>query len=309
MLEAKIELFSKILRELESEEGTMSTAELVMDALVEAILALNVKDSKEFCVQFQKLFEVISDTRPKFGILKNNFAVLLDELEKNICPKKLPPKKWKQMIIKRIESVLRNAHAETRKILAFAEKLSVEGKTILIHDHSHTVHDVLTHLKNIGRKFNVVIAEQDHEKTNYNIDRMHAAGISFRVVPAYMLSHIHKQVDMLFFGALTLKDTMDFVMDPGTDSLIAEFNSDGIHSYMFIDTAKFSLWKSQKRDAIFIHEYLKKHVDDITEYVRVKYSHDRVPAKFFKKIITNEGVFSPIQLKRLFDKKFKEASK
>ena len=213
------------------------------------------------------------------------------------------------MIIKRIESVLRNAHAETRKILAFAEKLSVEGKTILIHDHSHTVHDVLTHLKNIGRKFNVVIAEQDHEKTNYNIDRMHAAGISFRVVPAYMLSHIHKQVDMLFFGALTLKDTMDFVMDPGTDSLIAEFNSDGIHSYMFIDTAKFSLWKSQKRDAIFIHEYLKKHVDDITEYVRVKYSHDRVPAKFFKKIITNEGVFSPIQLKRLFDKKFKEASK
>lgn len=308
MSEAKIELLSKTLRELESEEGTTATAELVLSALIDAVLALKIKNSDDFCSQFQKLFEIISDTKPKFGILKNHFANLLEEIESNICPKKLTSRKWKKMVIKKIESILHEADMETKKILKFAEKLKVDGKTILIHDHSHTVHSVLGHLKSIGKKFNVVIAEQDHEKTNYNIDRMNALGISFRVIPAYMLSHVHRQIDMLFFGALTLKDTMDFVMDPGTDGLITEFNSDEIPSYMFIDTAKFSLWKSKKRDAIFIHEYLKKHVDDITEYTRVKYSHDRVPAKFFRKIVTNEGIFSPLQLKRLFDKKFKEAS-
>ena len=74
--------------------------------------------------------------------------------------------------------------------------------------------------------------------------------------------------------------------------------------YMFINTSKFSLWKSKKRGEIFIHRHQRKHHSKPIEYERIKYSHDRVPAKLFSKIITDEGVLNPEQLQELYKKRF-----
>jgi translation initiation factor 2B subunit (eIF-2B alpha/beta/delta family) len=120
-----------------------------------------------------------------------------------------------------------------------------------------------------------------------------------------MLSHIHDQIDMVFFGALTLKDTMNFVMNPGALSIITEFHLEKIPIYMFMGTDKFSLWKSKKRGEIFIHKHKRTHIHKPIEYERIKYSHDRVPAKLFKKIVTNEGVLTPLKLKKVFNEAFK----
>jgi translation initiation factor 2B subunit (eIF-2B alpha/beta/delta family) len=163
---------------------------------------------------------------------------------------------------------------------------------------------VLIHLKNKKNKFNVIIAEQDYEKTHDNIERMYAAGIQFMVVPAYMLSHLHDQIDMVFFGALTLKDTMNFVMNPGALSIISEFHHEKIPVYMFLGTEKFSLWKSKKRGEIFIHKHTRKHLNKPIVYERTKYSHDRVPSDLFKKIVTNEGVFTSKQIEKMFNEKY-----
>jgi len=192
-----------------------------------------------------------------------------------------------------------------RKLIKSSDALDVKGKTILIHDHSHTVQDVLIHYKAQGKKFNVIIAEQDYEKTHDNIERLHKAGIEFTVVPAYMLSHVHDQIDMVFFGALTLKDSMDFVLNPGALSLVTEFHVEKIPVYIFLGIDKFSLWKSKKRSEIFIHRHTRQHADKPIKYERIKYSHDRVPSKYFKKIITNEGVLTPVELKQVFDEKLK----
>ena len=102
---------------------------------------------------------------------------------------------------------------------------------------------------------------------------------------------------------------MHFVMDPGTHSIISEFHVENIPAYMFIDTSKFSLWESKERGEIFIHKHLRQHHSKPIEYERIKYSHDRVPVKLFKKIITDEGVLNPGQLKELFDERYKASTK
>lgn len=308
-MQEKIDLFSKILRKLEAEIGTRDVAELTLRALIKSIEGFKAQDASDFCTQFCRLKDVISQTEPKFGVLNYYFASLTLEFQKVIGCENFDESKWKHIALKKVEKILKEARKHGTDIMHYAESIDVEGKTILIHDHSHTVQDALIHLKRKGRHFKVVIAEQDFEKSHGNIEAMHNAKIPFQVVPSYMLSHIHDQIDMLFFGALTLKDTMDLVMDPGTHGIISEFNIAAVPCYMFIDTTKFSLWKSKKRGEIFMRKHYHQHHSKPIEYEKIKYSHDRVPVTLFKKFITNEGCFDQKGIKGLYLKKYKEYEK
>jgi translation initiation factor eIF-2B subunit alpha len=302
-IQIKVDLFSKLFRELEAEIGTRDLARLVIAALDSSVKNLRIKNVGDFCKQFDCLVEILSNTEPKFGVLNFHFASMQQHFKESLCHADCSEKKWKRYASREIVKIEKNAKRHKKELLNNAGKLDVEGKTILIHDHSHTVQDVLSHYKKMGKNFKVIIAEQNFEKTYSNIERMFEEDIPFRVVPSYMLSHMHSEIDMLFFGGLTLKDTMNFVMDPGTHSVISEFNLEHTPIYMFIDTSKFSLWKSKKRGEIFIHSHKRKHHSKDIEFNRVKYSHDRVPLSLFKKVITNEGVFSNGELKKLFEKR------
>lgn len=299
----KIGVFSQLFRDLEAEVGTRDMAMLLFDALVDAIQAFSAKNSHEFCEQFIQLTEIVRGTEPKFGIVNYNFSKLSKEFGQCVDNSKFSEKKWKREAIKRVTSIFKEASQQKGLLLKYAEKIDVEGKTILIHDHSHTVQDVLKHFKSIGKHFKVIIAEQDYEKTHGNIERLHAAGIPFQVIPSYMLSHIHSKIDMAFFGAVTLKDTMHFVMDPGTHSIVSEFHVEKVPIYMFIETTKFSYWRSKVRGEVFIRHDIRKHHSMQIEYERVKYSHDRVPLNLFTSVVTNKGMFSPTKLKEFFIKK------
>ncbi len=298
--------FSKLFRKLEAEIGTKDMALLVFDALVDSIQVFKAKTAHDFCSQFHELCDSVGNTEPKFGILNSNFAALNKKFEQTICDKNYSEKRWKNLAIAEVKKIVDARRDSKKLILENSEKINLEGKTILIHDHSHTVHDVLAHNKYLGRNFNVVIAEQNFDKTHDNIERMYGLGIPFKVVPAYMLSHVTDRISMAFFGAVTLKDTMTFVMDPGTHGVISELHIDRIPIYMFIDANKFSLWKSKRRGEIFIHEHKRMHHEKSIEYDRIKYSHDRVPAKLFTQIITNEGTYTPSELKKSFVKKMAE---
>lgn len=302
----KLDLLSQLLREMEADIGTRDVANLVFEALIESIRSLKPSEIGSFCTQFSKMSELICHTEPKFGILNYYFVKLFNELEGSLCSKNGNSKKIKHIAIRKVKEVLKFLRMQERALKKNSEVLDVEGKTILIHDHSHTVQDALVHYHAMRRYFRVIIVEQDYDKTHSNIERMHASKIPFQVIPAYMISHVIDNVDMLFFGALTLKDTMDFVMSPGTHGVISEFHAEEVPIYMFLNTAKFSLWKSKKRGGIFIHKHTREHHSKPIKYERIKYSHDRVQAKMFKKIVTNEGVFTPQQIGGLFKKKFKK---
>lgn len=306
-MKAKIALFSKLLRELEAEIGMNDVDVLVLKKLIISIEAFKAKDIADFFNQYQELQSILYNTEPKYGILRYQ----LGELNKKIIEivnkkKKSDVKKCKKKIINIIKKLITESKKQQRLILQNAEKINVEGKTILIHDQSHTVQNVLKHYKKMRKKFGVIIAEQEYEKTHSNIEFLHKHKIPFRVVPAYMLSHLHDEVDMVFFGGLTLKDTMVFVMSTGTHGIVTEFNLAKVPIYMFINTLKFSLWESQERIGVFMQHHKRKHAIKDIEYNRIKYSHDRVPTEFFKKVITNEGVMTPNQIEKLFTKRYFE---
>ncbi|MCF7906271.1 translation initiation factor eIF-2B [Candidatus Gracilibacteria bacterium] len=301
-MQKKIDLLSQLLLELEADVGTSETTFLVLRSLQESLRGIKIKTNNELHTQLQELVNVVCSTTPRFGILNHYFQRLLCAFEEKIQKVTHPH----QFLRQEIEKILKQIQGNKKKLLEYSEQIPLDGKTILVHDHSHTVHDVLRHLKSKGKKFEIIIAEQEHEKTEQNIEVLHEAGIPFHVVPAYMLSHIHDRVDMVFFGALTLKNTMEFVMDPGTHGVISEFHMTQTPIYCFVKTSKFSLWESKERGEIFFHRHTRSHGSRPIEYERIKYSHDRVPAKLFSSIVTNEGIFTFPELKKLFQTKLKE---
>ena len=301
-MQDKIDHFSKLLRELEAEIGTRDVAILVYRAFTAALKSFKADSFDDFLKQFKDFYNVLSNTEPKFAILTYHFGKLICAMEdeKFVSAAK---NKWRFHMQKLAKEILKDIKYHGEDLIKFSEKINVEGKTILVHDHSHTVRDVLTHYKKIGKNFKVVVAEQDFDKTHDNIEYLFKAKIPFQVVPSYMLSHIHDRIDMLFFGALTLKDTMTFVMDPGTHGIISEFHVAKIPVHMFMDTDKFSFWKSKKRGEIFIHSHTRAHHTKPIEYERIKYSHDRVPSALFTKIVTDKGVFEAKDLKEVYKEK------
>lgn len=307
------ETLSLLFRDIEHDIGTRELNKLVFEAFLETIENYDIKKIDDFRQVFSEILEAVNETKPKFSIIIDHISTLYQHLRELLRshPEKKSDQEWiKQELRKKADEIVKKDRESRKKLLENAYKnINVEGKRILIFDHSHTVQDVLTYLHNKGQRFKVIIAEQDMEKTEENIAALDKSDIPFEVVPAYMLSHYDEQVDILFFGGVTFKSTYDFVVDTGTLAIISEFHLDNKPIIMFMTTSKFALWEAQKRTEIFSHPHMRKHSKKPIEYQRLKFSHDRAPVDLFTKIVTDEGVFTSQELKKLYDKKFVERKK
>ncbi len=293
--------YSKLLLELETDCGTTDLTTIVFKTLLVSIQNLKVTNLRIFKEELDEIYKKLSHTKPRFGIINYYLNQLRAIWEGDFADKE----ELRDMLVENIKKNLEEIQKNKQDVLNHVEELNTERKTILIYDHSHTIHNILEHLfKEKQQKFKVIIGEQDYQKTHENIEVLHQIGIPFQVVPDYMLCHIHENIDMVFLGATTLKDTMTFVMDPGTYGLVSQFNSFNIPCYLFCCTNKFSLWNSKHQDELSFKKDNRLHPHKSIEYERLKYSHDRVNAEKFTAIVTDEGIFTPQEIKKLFKHKF-----
>jgi translation initiation factor 2B subunit (eIF-2B alpha/beta/delta family) len=303
MMNKKLELLSSLLREFENESGTSDLFMTVLKTLKQSLQEFESKDTNDFHEQFNQLIYLLCNTKPKFGIFRYYLEDLRYEFDQ------LPhDANFNEFFEQQIQKIDHQEKQNQKNILENANTLDVHKKSILIYEQSHNVQNVLKYFKNQNKIFNVIVAEQEYEKTHTIIEFLHEEDIPFQVVPDYMLSHIDKNVDLVFFGALTLQDTMEFVMPTGSHAVISEFNTMNIPVYMFLQTTKFSLWPSEKKE-IYHKKETRRHYNKPINYERLKFSHDRVHMDLFDKIITEEGILSPEELKHCFDKKFEEHQK
>jgi translation initiation factor 2B subunit (eIF-2B alpha/beta/delta family) len=301
---------SALLREIEVDIGSTNLSLLVLKSFAEAVSSLKGRDHHQFFQALLDLTDNINSTEPKFAIIIDSFHEILKlaySEELHHLDEKFPLRK--QKFLEKLSDLIREEKREEKELIKNAMELDVEGKEILIHDNSRTVSRVLKAFKKAGKHFRVIIAEQDPEKTGPIIENLHKSRIPFRVVPAYMIAHVEEHVDMIFLGGLTLKSTMNFVMDPGTNGLVSQFHLMKKPIYVFMVTGKFSLWHAKKRTQVFTHVDQRKHYCKPINFERIKFSHDRVPAKFMKRIVNEKGVMTPNQVEKLFKQKLKERVK
>lgn len=301
------ERISQLFREIEIDLGATAMSALALQSLYEAVHRLKHRNHHEFFGQLLELKEDVENTKPRFAIVIDGFYEVLRlayEEEIHHVGEDFPLKK--RIFLDKLDEMLREKRRQENQLVKNAEMLKIEGREILIHDNSHTVQHMLAHLRYQGKHFRVIVAEQDPDKTGPIIEFLSKRQIPFRVVPAYMISHLQDHIDMFFLGTVTLKNTMRLVVDPGTKAIVSQIYLMKKPIYAFMVTSKFSLWESERGEEIHIHVHKRAHHYKPIEFERIKFSHDRVEVDLMTGIVTEEGIFTPAELKKNYQKKLKK---
>lgn len=302
-----INRFSQVMGEIEKDLGTKDLNALMLNAIRDALQNCRIATVESLKKQMEELIHIFNNTEPRYAIVIYNMYTIYDGIRDLLQESdgRHDYKQYRKKIVRIVDRIIKKSRQDKRAILHNAESINVDGKTVLIHDHSHTVQDVLHHLRRKGQRFRVIVAEQDMDKTLSNIELLTEHKIPFQVVPAHMLSNIENEIDMCFFGALTLKSTYDFVVDTGTNAIISEFHLQRTPIYFFLSSTKFALWKARKKEAVKRNVHTRKHPCKKIHFERFKFSHDRVPLSSVDFTVTEEGIFKPHELKKLYQEKFR----
>lgn len=298
------EHISELFRAIEGDLGTRDLDKLTMQALLESVRRFKPHSGDDFYKQMHDLIEMIKATRPRIALLIEHFYALWQVLEKYENQESRDAELCRGEIISTIESLQRGGDVDSAKLLNNGLKNIKNEDTILIHSHSRSVLDLLRYAKHRGRKFRVILAQQEMEKTHSMIEFLDEHKIRFQVIPEYMLSHIEGEIDKVFLGALTLNSSYNFVMDSGTMSLVSEFHLAKKPIYVFLTTRKFSMWKSKIAHHTYKVSSKKTHCQKKIDYEHIKFSHDRVPLHLFDFVVTEKGVFGHDQTKILYDEEY-----
>jgi len=287
---------SDLFRTIESELGTHEFCLLVLKALKKSLMQYKFSNHKVLLEQFHDLFDVVRKTKPRYAIVNDSLYKVMEVLEKDTHVS------IKDLTL-HIDAIHKLYVSEMQSLINVGQSIDVDGKNVLIYDHSHSVQNILRTFKEQGRSFRVLVAEQDLEKTEDNILFLHQLGVPYKVVPSYMLSHVDETVDLLFFGAVTLQKNGNFVMDPGSKSIISHFYLEKKPVYVFLTTSKFSLWQPKAKELQIYTKSHKRCHHTLTEieFERLKFSHDRVPSNLISHVVTEGGIRTSAQIVKIFE--------
>lgn len=298
------EQLSDVFRHIESDLGTTGLSLLVLESVTEA--AEGFKGNVDhFFHQLKELLLIVKNTKPRIAIVISYFCEIWDELmsRKEVINNMDDLKRTLRDIS---ELMLKENESDALKIIHNATAHINDGDSILIHSHSRMVLRTIEAAHRAKKKFRVILAEQEEEKTLDMIHFLQDNKIHFFSIPEFMLSHVENEVTKVFLGSLTLNSEHNFVTDAGTNSVVSEFHHAKIPIYMLISTRKFALWESDTKQHTYkvTQKKKEKHPGKELTYNRIKFSHDRIPVDLLDYVITEDGTYSPKQIEKLFDERF-----
>lgn len=295
--------FNELLIGMEHDHGTRDTCVHFLECLKDALRHTDFRDAEDACRQFTVFYDIFTHLKPRMAIIQNYLDDILEHMSER---KDADLQGVIQSIIDEVEQSEKDNAQRNLKLKKDAVQLIQNNSHVLVHNHSHTVLDVLDMANRTHKKFDVIVAEQEAARTLDIVKYLKEHGIPFYVVPEYMLSCLEVDISCMLIGAVTLKNDMHFVVDAGTKAVVSEMNVAGIPVYLMLTTNKFSYWKT--KPALQTQKTVKSvaHPHADFSFERIKFSHDRLPLSQVDKVLTEEGMFTPDQLKDVYRRKFEE---
>lgn len=292
---------------IESEVGTTRLNDMVLMGLKKAIHDFREKGEEDFLQQFYELLEAVKNTSPRIALIIDHFFhiwnVLNEAKQQEHSSSHLY---WEKKIVEALKAFAEEAKHERKRMIKAGVSAMSKHDVILIHSISGSVLDTLVEAKRKGKDFEVIVAEQESEKTQQIVELLAKKKISFKVVPEYMLSHVEAEITKVFLGAVTINSEMNVVCDAGSNAIVSEFHLSHKPIFLFISTRKFSLWKARSEH----HHYKVKSTKTLScapvEFQRLKFSHDRVPLSYYDVIVTEMGRMNAGEIEKIYQKKYKE---
>lgn len=162
-----------------------------------------------------------------------------------------------------------------------------DGDAIIVHSVSTCVTNILAGAKTAAqKKIRVLVLQQDLIRTRQLIKTLVKAGIEHQTIPVYNLNTYVQEVNKLFIGGLSVTPDRRAVTAAGTANIVSLCHTQGIPTYLFVNSLKFS-HKPGLEQQIFKKE--ERLSQDRLSYTITTHSHDLVDLDLIDHVITEYG--------------------
>ena len=262
--------------------------------MTEKIRSLKIQGAKEIAVESLKFLRKYSRKHgfgPKFSrAMRELEAARPTAVVLHNCIKVLK----KDRSEKRINFLLAKLRTSPRKI-AQASKFIRSRQTIMTHCHSGTAVAALKYAKRHGKNIRVIATETEPKQQGIRtVKELSAAGIPVTLIVDSAVSHFMPEVDLVMVGSDAMRKEGN-VNKIGSMNLALAANYYKKPYYVVASTMKLD-----KRKKIEIEERPASEVYKKIRGVKVRNpAFDITPWKFVTRVITEKGIMTPGNLKRL----------
>lgn len=178
-----------------------------------------------------------------------------------------------------------------------AVSLLADASVVLLHALSETIRDTLLELAHLPRRPQLVVAEQEPEKTARLVRTLSECGFERNLVSEYSIAHAVRAETLLLLPALTLSAESIVSAAPGSIGLAGHVQRAGGVVWAVLSTNKFSYWEDESAAAFRIEKYVMRGGVSVRKDV---YSHDPLPLDALTGLITERGRLTPAQARAVF---------
>jgi translation initiation factor 2B subunit (eIF-2B alpha/beta/delta family) len=273
----------KLFRDQADVLGSSRLTVVALQSFVASVKALRCS-REEIMPLFKELADAIKNSQPHIVPLIH----LIEEFEAEIEPfTEQGLEAIRTEALRILEAKIAKIEESKRRVVEQGLRQVESGDVILVHAVSTVVLKILVRAhEELGRRFEVIVLEQDFNKTRQLLQALDRVSIPHEVIPEYTLSHAIRRATKLFLGATAVTPDGHIVTPAGTANIVSLCHVEKIPVYLFVSTLKFSHKPSEAQQ---IHRKEEHRSREGLCYDLTTYSHCLVPIALIDHVITEDG--------------------
>ncbi|MDA8126629.1 MAG: hypothetical protein M0009_15760 [Deltaproteobacteria bacterium] len=280
----------KLFRDQSDVLGSSQLTVTALQAFVSALKVLKCSREEIFPL-FEELIDIISHSQPHIVSLIH----LLEEFPAEIRPLAARDSATiRAEAVRILEAKIAKFEECQRRVVEQGMSTVVDGDVLLVHSVSSVVRAILLRAhQEKGRRFQVIVLEQDFNKTRQLLKSLDRAAIPYKVMPEYTLSHAIREATKFFLTAHSVTADRNLVADAGTANIVSLCHVEKIPIYLFVNSLKFSHQATVDQR---IHRKEVRRIRDGHCYHVTTYSHCLVAIGLIDHVFTEAGELDRTQV-------------
>ena len=277
----------KLFRDQTDLRGSSRVTVVALESYVSAVKTLKCTREEIFHL-FQELDDIIRESQPHIVALLHLIKEFEDEI-RLFADQDLETIRTEAVRI--LEAKIAKLEDSKGRVVEQGLQCVADGDVILLHSVSAVVMNILVRAHEVlGRRFKVIVLEQDFAKTRRLLQSLNNASIPHEVIPEYTLDHAVRNATKLFLGSSAVTLDGNLVTQAGTANIVSVCYLEKIPTYVFVSSLKFSNKPSVAQQ---IHCKEERRTRNGLTYDLTTYSHCLVSTALVDHVITEDGEIQP----------------
>ncbi|MHA1380675.1 MAG: translation initiation factor eIF-2B [Candidatus Helarchaeota archaeon] len=278
-------------------KNNISGANKLAKQAVEALIMQIKSSSKNLISDLEEIIKLILDAQPSMAPLINGVGFIMNEILE--FDGKISVADLKERAIKKGEKFLKDSDLAMKKISMHTNDLIRKNDVILTHSMSQTVINILEYNK--SKDLKMILTESRPQCEGISLARTLAKNFSVTLILDSAIGHFIKtnKIDLVLIGADSILADGSIINKIGTYPLALTAYEHQLPFYVATESYKFNPRSYFGKPIIIEEKSPNEILSQNIPGVEVKnFYFDITPSKYITSLITEDGIFTPMQFIR-----------